>query len=440
MRLIEARIGLVPRYRQRVRDVPGRLASPVWVDDAGFDVTYHVRRSALPRPGSDDQLDDLVARVMSRKLDRGRPLWEMYLVEGLAGDRFAIISKTHHAMVDGIGSVEIGQVMLDVAPTPREVSTPEWSPAREPSAPELVGSAVGELMRRPSAFVDLARRSARDVRRTAERLSGTLAMARTMARQAPPSPLNVTIGEGRRFHRLDTRLEDYREVRKAFGGTVNDVVLAVVAGALRAWLMTRGEPVGARSVLRAMVPVSVRRPGGDGSDTGSGNQIASYLIDLPIGEASAVVRLQQVSYAMQAHKDSGQAVGAVLLAGVAGFTPPTIHAGAARVAADWSRRVFNLVVTNVPGPQRPLYAAGARLQSAYPVVPLAAGQALTIGLTSYDGCVFYGLWADRDAMPDIEVLAQCLEDALAQLVEEARVVDDLGARGGRPARDRRRTS
>ena len=230
-------------------------------------------------------------------------------------------------------------------------------------------------------------------------------------------------------------------MRKAFGGTVNDVVLAVVAGGLRAWLMTRGEPVGSRSVLRAMVPVSVRRPDGDGTDVGrGGNQIASYLIDLPIGEASAVMRLQQVSYAMQAHKDSGQAVGALMLAGVAGFTPPTIHAGAARVA----RRLVTARLQ--PRRHQRARAAAAVVRRRSPAAvrlpgrAAGRGQALTIGLTSYDGCVFYGLWADRDAMPDIDVLGQCLEDALAQLVEEARVVVDLGARGGRPSRDRRRTS
>jgi diacylglycerol O-acyltransferase len=398
-----------------VHRVPANLASPVWIDDETFDVTYHVRRSALPRPGTDAQLDELVARVMSRPLDKARPLWEMYLVEGLSNGRFAVITKTHHAMVDGVGSVEIGQVILDLTPEPRDVPVDDWAPRPAPSDLALVTEAVGELARRPTAVVDLVRRSASDVRHTAGRLGGVMAAARTMARQAPSSPLNVAIGEQRRFARIDTELDDYKKVRKAHSGTVNDVVLAVVSGALRSWLLTRGEAVRASMVIRAMVPVSVRRPG-PGDETG-GNEIASYLVDLPVGESSPIVRLHRVSYAMRAHKESGQSVAAQALAGIAGFAPPTLHALGARVAADLSRRVFNLVVTNVPGPQFPLYAGGARLISAYPVVPLARGQALTIGVTSYDGHVFYGLWADRDAMPDLSVLEQCIGDALTELRE-----------------------
>ncbi len=415
VQLIEDRIALVPRYRQVVHKVPGNLASPVWIDDIAFDVTYHVRRSALPRPGTGAQLDDFVARVMSRPLDKARPLWEMYLVEGLEDGRFAVLTKTHHAMVDGIGAVEIGQVILDVTPEPRVVPLDTWTPEPAPSDVSLLADALGELVHRPTAVIDLARRAVTDVGRTVGRVGGVLSVARTMARQAPSSPLNVAIGEQRRFTRIDTSLDDYRRVRKAHGGTVNDVVLAVVSGALRTWLLTRGEAVRASTVVRAMVPVSVRRP--DGSDENGGNQIASLLVDLPVGESSPVVRLHRVSYAMQGHKESGQSVAAQALAGIAGFAPPTLHALGARVAADLSRRVFNVVVTNVPGPQRPLYAGGARLVSAYPVVPLARGQALTIGVTSYDGGLYYGLWADRDAMPDLAVLGQCLEDALSELLE-----------------------
>jgi diacylglycerol O-acyltransferase / wax synthase len=413
VQLIEDRIVLVPRYRQRVHRIPGNLANPVWIDDETFDVTYHVRRSALPRPGTDAQLDDLVARVMSRPLDKSRPLWEMYLVEGLRNGRFAVITKTHHAMVDGMAAVEIGQVILDRTPEPREVPYDDWSPRPAPSDLALVADAMSELARRPTAVVDLARRSVTDLRRTAGRVGGVVAAARTMARQAPSTPLNVAIGPHRRFARIDTRLDDYKRVRKTHGGTVNDVVLAVVSGALRSWLLTRGEAVRASTVIRALVPVSVRRPG----DDAAGNQIASLLVDLPVGESSPIVRLHRVSYAMRAHRDSGQAVAAQALAGIAGFAPPTLHALGARVAADLSRRVFNLIVTNVPGPQFPLYAGGARLASAYPVVPLARGQALTVGVTSYDGGLFYGLWADRDAMPDLSVFEQCIGDALTELLE-----------------------
>jgi len=423
--LIQERIALVPRYRQRIRWVPGYLANPVWVDDENFDVTYHVRRSALPRPGTDQQLRELVARVQGRRLDRDRPLWEMYLVEGLKDDRFAIITKTHHAMVDGPSAVDIGQVILDVTPEPRALPPDTWVPARDPSWLELVAGAVTDTMRRPNAMLDTVRTAVSDVRATATRTVGAVvgifAMARTAARSAPQTPLNVPIGEQRRYGMATTSLDDYKRIRKAHSPdasiTINDVVLAVVAGALRAWLLTRGEPVKPSSTVRAMVPVSIRLPGQAGA---LGNRISSYFVNLPIGESNAVLRLHQVSYAMRAHKDSGQAVGADLLAGLAGFAPPTMHALGAQVASSFSQRMFNTVVTNVPGPQFPLYAGGARMLATHPVVPLVKNQAVSIGLTSYAGGVYYGLNADRDGMADVDVLAQCIEDSLAELLDSVR--------------------
>jgi WS/DGAT/MGAT family acyltransferase len=422
--LISQRIAFVPRYRQRIRWVPGRLANPVWVDDEHFDLTYHVRRSALPRPGSDAQLAELVARVQSRPLDRSRPLWEMYLVEGLSGGRFAIISKTHHAMVDGVAAVDIGQVILDSSPEPRERPTDTWRPAPEPSWAELVAGAVAETVRRPTAALDTVRGGLEEIGHTLSRMAGAagglLAAATTVARAAPESPLNVVIGEQRRYATAALSLDDHRRIRKAHGGTVNDVVLATVAGALRAWLLTRGEKVSTSTTVRALVPVSVRGTDASSGAPATGNRVSSYLVDLPVGEPNAVMRLHQVSYRMQAHKETGQAVGAEALVGLAGFAPPTLHSLGARVASGLSKRWFNLVVTNVPGPQQPLYAGPARMLAAYPVVPLAKGQALSIGLTSYDGGVYYGLNADRDAMPDVGVLAQCLEDSLAELLETIR--------------------
>ena len=415
--LICQRISLVPRYRQKVKWVPGRLANPVWVDDAEFDVSYHVRRSALPRPGDDAQLRELVGRLQSRQLDRNRPLWEIYLVEGLEHDRVAVITKTHHAMVDGVAAVDIGTVILDVSPTPREIQPDDWHPAGEPGAVRLMVTALTDLVAKPSQAVDTARSAIGDARATVGKAAsvagGILASARTVARSAPDSPLNVAIGEQRRFGMAATELDDYKRVRKAHGGTVNDVVLATVTGALRSWLLTRGEKVCRATTVRAMVPVSVRADARKGE---MGNRVSSYFVDLPVGEASPVVRLQQVSFAMRGHKDSGAAVGADALVQLSGFAPPTIHALGARLASSFTRRLFNLVVTNVPGPQFPLYAAGARMLSMYPVVPLAKGQAVSVGLTSYDGGVFYGLNADRDAMPDIDVMASCIEESLAELV------------------------
>jgi diacylglycerol O-acyltransferase / wax synthase len=419
--LIAGRIALVPRYRQRIKWVPGHIANPVWVDDEDFDISYHVRRSALPRPGDDAQLAELVARVQSRPLDRSRPLWEMYFVEGLDDNRFAVVTKTHHALVDGVAAVDIGQVILDTSPDDSERPVDTWRPSPEPSWAELVAGAVAETVRRPTALADTVRGGLSELSSAAGRIGhaagGLLAAVTTAARSAPDSPLNAEIGSQRRYAMLDLDLDDHRRIRKAHGGTVNDVVLATVAGALRAWLLTRGEKVSASTTVRALVPVSILA---DGDTAAAGNRVASYLVDLPVGEASPVMRLHQVSYRMQAHKETGQAVGAEALAGLAGFSPPTLHSLGARVASGLSKRWFNLVVTNVPGPQQPLYAGTARMLAAYPVVPLAKRQALSIGLTSYDGKVFYGLNADRDAMPDVDVLAQCLADALAELLETVR--------------------
>ncbi len=418
VQLIKTRIAFVPRYRQRVRWVPGRVANPVWVDDESFDVTYHVRRSALPRPGTDEQLRDLVARIMSRPLDQNRPLWEMYLIEGLEGGRFAILSKSHHAMVDGMAAVDIGQVILDVTPEPRAMGTDVWRPAREPTSLELFVGGVADSMRSPATVVESVKSGFGDIRETAldvgRNMVGVLSAAATVVRPPAASPLNVEIGEQRRYGTADTSLADYKRIRKAHGGTINDVVLAVIAGALREWLMTRGENLYPRSTIRAMVPVSLR-PETDGG--ASGNQVAAFLCDLPVGEPDPVVRLQRVSFEMGQLKASGQALGAQAIVGITGFAPPTLHAIGARAASGLTRRVWNLVVTNVPGPQFPLYAGGSRMMAAYPVVPLAKSQAVSIGLTSYDGGVYYGLNADRDAMPDVDVLAECIVAALSELVD-----------------------
>lgn len=416
--LIEQRLGLVPRYRQLVRSVPGHLANPVWVDDPDFDIEFHVRRSGLPKPGSDAALLQLVGRLMSRPLDRHRPLWELYVVDGLSDGRFAVISKTHHAMIDGIGALDIGQVILDVTPSPRETPEDLWAPLPAPGPVQLVSDAVSELLQRPSTVIESVRGGVADVKHTANRVidavGGLAAAARMAASQAPQSPLNGVIGSQRRFGIARTSLDDYKRVRKAHGGTVNDVVLATVAGALREWLLYRGEPVVSNTSVRAMVPVSVRSTEQGGS---AGNEVSSYFVDLPVGEPNPKMRLSRVSYAMQGHKDAGQSIGATALVALSGFAPPTLHALGARAASSLSRRLFNVVVTNVPGPQFPLYGAGARMLEVFPVVPLAKGQGVSIGLTSYNGGVYYGLNADRDSMSDVDILADLIEQSLAELVQ-----------------------
>ena len=415
--LIAERISLVPRYRQKVKWVPGHLANPVWVDDNDFDITYHVRRAALPRPGTDEQLRDFTARIQSRRLDRSRPLWEIYVVEGLEGDRAAIITKIHHAMVDGVSAIDIAAILLDFTPEPREIEPDTWRPAPEPGALALIGGVVADLVRRPGTAIETVRGEISDVRSIAGKvgraLSGVLSVGKTAMKAAPSTPLNADIGEQRRFGMLATDLDDFKRVRKAHGGTINDVVLAVVAGGIREWMLTRGESVTGSSSIRVMVPVSVRTNDEQGA---LGNRVSSYFVDLPIGEPSPVMRLHQISYAMAAHKESSAAVGADALINMTGFAPPNLHAMGARLASSFTRRLFNTVVTNVPGPQFPLYSAGAEMLSIYPVVPLAKGQALSIGLTSYNGGVYFGLNADRDAMPDVDVLAQCIGGSLEALV------------------------
>ena len=424
--LITNRIAFVPRYRQRIREVPGRLANPVWVDDVDFDITYHVRRSALPRPGSDDQLQEFVARVQPKRLDRGRPLWEVYLVEGLAEGRFALVTKTHQALVDGINAVDIAHVIVDGESDREEPVNDKWLPARKPSDVELITGALVEAVHRPSQIVDNVRGGVTDVKAVGGRLLsavGTVVstVARGAARPAPSSPLNAEIGEARRYIMVGTDLEDYRKVRSRLARgsyaddvTINDVVLATISGALRTWLLTRGEAVHSATTVRAMVPVSVY----DTDDaTRLGNRVAACFVDLPVGEPRASMRLHQIAFAMRQQMEGGQAVGAESLAGLAGFASPTLHSLGARLGMAMSRRLFNLIITNVPGPQQPLYAGDALMLSTYPVMPLARWQAVSIGLTSYDGGVYYGLNGDRAAMPDLDVLGQCVVDALAELVE-----------------------
>ncbi|MEV0799172.1 wax ester/triacylglycerol synthase family O-acyltransferase [Kribbella sp. NPDC050281] len=433
--LIRDRIAFVPRYRQRVQQVPGRFAGPVWVDDEEFDITFHVRRSALPRPGTHAQLLELVARIMSRRLDRARPLWEMYLVEGLQGDRFAIIAKSHQALVDGNSTVDIGQVVLDATAHPRETPTDTWQPDHPPSALELLAGVFADATRHPTAVLELARAEmasltgSTSVREVLGDVVGSLAAQR----HAQESSLHVKTSGQRRFTTVQTDLEDYRTVRAMHGGTVNDVVLAVVAGAFRAWMMTRGEGVGPTRSVRAVVPVSIRDDEDD-EPTSLGSRVIASTVNLPVGENSPVMRLHQISYQTKVHKDTGRAVSARSLVGIAGFAPTTLHALAARVATTTVRPIDDVVITNVPGPQFPLYAKGAPMLASYPVVPLMPGQGLSVGVTSYDGKVSFGLNADRTAMPDLAVFGQCVTDALDELLDTTKGSHNRASRGRKKPR------
>jgi diacylglycerol O-acyltransferase len=417
--LIEARLALVPRYRQRVVEVPGHLADPVWVDDQDFDLARHLRRSGLPRPGSEAQLLDLVSRLASRPLDRKRPLWEAYLIEGLSGGRVAVMTKTHPALVDGLSAIDIGQVLLDVDPDATAPAPVEWQPGRTPGGAELVLQALDEYLRRPTSALAARRAAVTDLRSAVVRVAGVaggvLRTARSAVLPAPRSPLNGPVGRQRRVVVARADLDDLKRIRTVHGGTVNDVLLAVVTGALREWLLSRGEPVVAGTTVRALVPVALQD-----DEPGSGNRVTSHLVDLPVGEPNPRVRLARLGYAMRSVGAPGRSVTADGLIALTGFAPSTLHALGARAARGLSRRVFNLVVTNVPGPQVPLYAAGGRMREVFPVVPLARGQGLSIGMTSYDGTVFFGFNADRDSVGDVDVLADLVDQQVAELLEAAR--------------------
>jgi diacylglycerol O-acyltransferase / wax synthase len=425
---VEQRLPLIPRYRQKVREVTLGLARPVWIDDGDFDITYHIRRSALPSPGSDAQLHELIARLGSRPLDKSRPLWEMYLIEGLARNRVAIYTKSHQALVNGMTALEIGHVIADRTQKPPEFGEDIWIPGREPSDRQLLLGAIGEWIPRPTAQLSAVRSAVMEVATNTGQLievgRRVADVARTVARgTAPSSPLNTTVSRNRRFAVATGRLEDYRLVRARYDCDVNDVVLAVVAGALRNWLLSRGEPVTSTSTVRAMVPMSVY-PDADLDTTGPGqaiSEVSPFLVDLPVGEGNAVVRLSQIAHATEsASTTAGSLVDARTIVTLSGFAPPTLHAMGIRVATDFSARQFNLLITNVPGAQKQMFVAGTKLLETYSVPPLLHNQVLAIGVTSYNGMLYFGINADRDAMSDVDVLPGLLRESLEELLEAAR--------------------
>jgi diacylglycerol O-acyltransferase len=423
---VEQRLPQIPRYRQKVREVTLGLARPVWIDDRDFDITYHIRRSALPSPGSDAQLHELIARLGSRPLDKSRPLWEMYLIEGLARNRIAIYTKSHQALVNGMTSLALGHVIADPTQKAPEFGEDIWIPGREPSDRRLLLGAVGEWITRPAEQIGAVRSAVTEVATNAGHLvevgRRALNVARTFARgTAPSSPLNTTVSRNRRFTVASHRLEDYRIVRARYECDVNDIVLAVVAGALRNWLMSRGEPVTSSTTVRAMAPMSVY-PDADLDTTGPGqaiSEVSPFLVDLPVGEGNPVVRLSQISHATESHPTAASLVDARTIVTLSGFAPPTLHAMGIRVATSFSARQFNLLITNVPGAQKQMYIAGTKLLETYAVPPLLNNQVLAIGVTSYNGMLYYGINADRDAMSDVGVLPSLLRESLDELLEAA---------------------
>jgi diacylglycerol O-acyltransferase / wax synthase len=425
--LIRSRLHLVPRYRQKLVTPPLGLGKPVWVDDPDFDLSYHVRHAALPAPGTIKQLTEYSARILSRPLDRDRPLWETYVIEGLEEGRFAILSKTHHAMIDGMAGMDIATVMLDVeADASAEVPEPTpWSPAATPSSTDLAREAVWDLTTSPRELIRAGRSVVEAPVKTAARAAevglGVVAVTRkNLSRRAPRSLLNQPPGQHRRIAVQRIALAEVKAIKDAFGTTVNDVVLAAVADATGRYLRSRGART-EKLWLRVMVPVSTR----DASGTHVlGNRVVSVFVDLPMFEMDPVERLRICHEAMAEVKSSHHAVGAGFLIDLGQFAPPTLHAMAARAASR--SRLFNFLVTNVPGPQVPIYCLGARLLGFFPFTPLSATQSYAVGLTSIDGWLNFGFIADYDALPDLDRVTGFLVDAVDELRRSADAVDVRG--------------
>jgi diacylglycerol O-acyltransferase len=415
---IESRLHLVPRFRQKLRSIPLGQGRPVWVDDPHLNLEYHVRRTALPPPGSEEQLRNLAARIFSQQLDRSKPLWEIWLAEGLKGDRFAVIGKTHHALVDGVSGIDITSVLFDTAPEPAgsPPSGPEWLPRPEPSRPKLLADAWVQRFTSPGEIVRGVRAVLRGPRRVASQLLegiGSTGKFVGAGLSAPKTPLNVDIGPHRRFAWVAADLDEFKRIKNELGGTVIDVVLAVVTGALGRYMRARGFDTEDLE-LRAMVPVSVRA---DEEHGALGNRVAAMMAPLPVWCDDPAKRLHLISETMGDLKGSGQAVGAEILTGLTDFAPPTIASQAARLQSR--QRFFNLVVTNIPGPQFPLYVLGREMQALYPMVPLAQKQAVCVGIMSYNGEMHFGLIGDYDAMADLDSLALDLEASIGELSDAA---------------------
>src|SRR5271168_1287377 len=417
---IRWRLHLVPRYRHKLAFTALDSGRPVWIDDPSFSLEFHVRHTALPTPGTWVQLQSLAARIFSQQLDRTQPLWEMWLIEGLQEDRFALITKTHHSLIDGIAGVDLATVLFDLSrePPPIRHSGRAWQPHSEPGTVELVTAGLRGALRAGLALAEGAvevithpDHAFASLREAAEGI-GEIIWAGL--NPAPETPLNVHIGPHRRFVGVADRLDDFKLVKNAFGGTVNDVVLAVVAGALRTFLISRGRHTEGVE-LRALVPVSVRS---EQEHHTMGNRIVVMRGPLPVYIADPIQRLQFVSQAMDGLKESKQALGAEVIAGVQNFAPPTILAQASRL--NFSTRLFNLLVTNVPGPQFPLYVLGREMLEAVPVAFLPENHTLAIAIMSYNGQMNFGLLGDFDAVPHLEVIGENIQEELGALVTLAR--------------------
>ncbi len=417
---VAARIHLAPRFRKRVLEVPGGLALPVWIDDEHFDLDFHLQRAALPKPGGRRELSAHVQRALSRPLDRSRPLWELSMIEGLEDGHVAVLMKVHHALIDGIAGMHLAAALYDVEPVvpgPASLRPVPWTPEQAPTAAQLVRGALEQQLTHPlTALVGEAQAALNAPALAALGLGSIYSGVRSILDMGarPASPFDVRIGPNRRFATAEAPLRRFKDVKNALGGTVNDVVLTVVAGAIHSLLRARKEPSRGRT-LRVMVPVSVRT-----TDHGvEGNRVAPAFVDVPVGPMGPKRRLAEISKGTRHLKDSMQAMGADAIISLGTYAPGGLLQAAARATSrgPW----FNLVVSNIPGPQQPLYLCGAQLVASYPSMPLGGNSALSIACASLSGTMAFGLTGDWDAMPDLDLLASAVEGSLADLCKAAGV-------------------
>jgi diacylglycerol O-acyltransferase / wax synthase len=415
-KVISSRLHLVPRFRQVVRFPPLAAGRPVWVDDQRFDIAFHIRKAGLPRPGSRKDLAEYVQRVISRPLDRTKPLWEAYLIEGLEDGLIALLTKVHHAMIDGISAMDLATVLFDFTPEPQILTPPAWHPETPPTQADLFRDGLRETVTHPlRSLTETARSALATPQRVAEEIMETVGGIIGVLERgiAPDSPFNRRVGPNRRFAMVEAPVSTFRDVKRELGGTVNDVILATVAGAIHRLFQARHERTRGRT-LRAMVPVSVRTKS---EHMALGNHVSSIFVDLPIGPMGPKKRLRLISAETKDLKESNQAVGAEFLMNIGTWAPPTLHALGARLAVR--SRLINLVVSNVPGPQVPLYVAGARVLASYPTMPLAETMGLSIAVTSLAGTMAFGITADWDSLPDIDLLASAMDESLQELQKAA---------------------
>lgn len=410
--LVTSRLHLIPRFRKRLMAVPMDQGRPIWVDDDRFDISHHVRLTALPRPGTREQLLTLTGRIEGQVLDRSHPLWELWFVEGLEGGRVALVQKTHHALVDGVSGVDVATVLLDFTPEPTVLDAPAWLPAPAPSATQLLRDTWVERSTQPTEMVRSVRGLVRAPQRAAARTAQVAGALRSLVDGSPLAPrtsFNVPVGRRRRFTGVQIPLTDVQAIRAAHGGTVNDVVLAAVAGAMRRRLEVRGDDL--PTSLRVLCPVSVRD---ESEHLHLGNRLSVMVVELPVAEPDPVVRLDAIGEETRDLKAREQPAGPAFVIDLTEYAAPSVLGLAARLM---HRQPFvNLIVTNVPGPLQPLYCLGARMLEAYPMVPLSGNMSLGVAILSYCGVLHFGLYADGDAWPDLDDLAADVTAAFAELV------------------------